>query len=132
MQRKIFVCGKRSGAHVSQGSNFVRVTGPLAYNGSHMKFAVFANYTTDKAKTAEIRPFHRKHLGEVLANGKLAISGPFIGDAGGLFVYETDTQEECEALLKTDPFVINGIITSYTIYPWNAIFFNPELLKPPA
>ena len=96
-----------------------------------MKFAVLATYTPDKAKTAEIRPFHRKYLAEVHAKGKLAISGPFVGDAGGLMVYETDSQEECEALLNADPFVTNGIITSWTIYHWNPVFFNPAVLKPP-
>jgi uncharacterized protein YciI len=97
-----------------------------------MKFAVLATYTSDKAKTAEVRPLHRKYLTDVFTKGKLAISGPFIGDGGGLMVYETDTQEECEALLNGDPFVVNGVITSWAIYPWNPVFFNPAHLKPPA
>ena len=97
-----------------------------------MKFAVLATYTADKPKIAEVRPLHRKYLTEVHAKGKLAISGPFVGDGGGLMVYETDSQEECEALLKSDPFVTNGVITSWIIYPWNPVFFNPSVLKLPS
>jgi uncharacterized protein YciI len=93
-----------------------------------MKFAVLATYTTDKAKTAEIRPLHRAHLTDLFKKGKLAISGPFGDDSGGLLVFEAESKEEVEALLAGDPFVKNGVITSTVIQYWNTVFVNAELL----
>ncbi|MFQ3592065.1 MAG: YciI family protein, partial [Gemmataceae bacterium] len=59
-----------------------------------MKVAALIEYTSDKDKIAAIRPSHRQYLGELLAAGKLAISGPTLDDWGAIIVYEADSLEE--------------------------------------
>jgi uncharacterized protein YciI len=93
-----------------------------------MKFAAIIEYGPDLSKIAEIRPKHREYLGGLLKDGKLAISGPFTDDSGGLLVYETETVEEAERLIAEDPFSKAGVFATWRIRPWNPVFGNPALL----
>jgi uncharacterized protein YciI len=93
-----------------------------------MKFAAIIDYGPDLSKIAEFRPKHRVYLTELLNNGKLAISGPFVDDSGGLIVYETDSVEEAEKLISEDPFSKVGVFAKWSIRPWNPVFANPALL----
>lgn len=94
-----------------------------------MKFAAIIEYTQDKDKIQEIRPTHREYLGQLLEQGKLAVSGPITDDSGALIVYEADTVEEAEKLLQGDPFHKNGIFVSYKIRPWNPVMINADLFS---
>jgi hypothetical protein len=92
-----------------------------------MKFAAIIEYIQDRAKIAEIRPTHRQYLTSLKETGRLAASGPFTDDSGALIVYEANTREEAEALLRGDPFCQNGIFVSWQIRPWNPVMANREL-----
>jgi uncharacterized protein YciI len=92
-----------------------------------MKYAAVIAYSQDKDKVEAVRPTHRQYLKDLLASGKLAVSGPFTDGYGALLVYEAATGEEAEALLKGDPFHANGIFLSWTIRPWNTVMANREL-----
>jgi uncharacterized protein YciI len=92
-----------------------------------MKFAADIVYAKDPAKIAEVRPAHREYLKQLLDSGHLAISGPFTDDSGGLLVYEAETQEEAEALLRNDPFAKAGVFVSWTMRGWRVIMSNPAL-----
>jgi uncharacterized protein YciI len=91
-----------------------------------MKFAAIIEYTQDKTKIAEIRPVHRQYLSSLLEQGRLAAAGPFTDDSGALIVYEANSKEEAETILKGDPFHHNGIFLSYVIRPWNPVINNPQ------
>jgi uncharacterized protein YciI len=93
-----------------------------------MKFATVIEYTTDKAKIAEVRPVHRKYLDSLKAANKLALSGPFAHDGGALIVYEADSQEEAENLLRNDPFAQAGVFVKWEMNPWSLLFVNRALL----
>lgn len=97
-----------------------------------MKFAAVIAYDPQDSRLAEVRPPHRKYLADLLEQNKLVISGPFTEGGGALIVYETANKEEAEALLAADPFTTSGVFTSWTIRPWNPIFFHQGHLKPPA
>jgi uncharacterized protein len=92
-----------------------------------MKFAAIIEYIQDKAKIAEARPIHRQYLASLKDKGQLAISGPFTDDWGALIVYEANSKEEAETLLRGDPFHQNGIFVSWTIRPWNTVIANRDL-----
>jgi uncharacterized protein YciI len=92
-----------------------------------MKCAAIIEYTRDAAKIAAARPAHREYLKGLLESGRLAISGPFIDDSGGLLIYETETLEEAEALLREDPFTKSGVFLNWTIRAWKPIMANPAL-----
>lgn len=93
-----------------------------------MKFAALIEYTSDKEKIAAVRPEHRRYLSELIATGRLAISGPTLDDWGAIIVYEAENQEQAENLLRADPFHAAGVFVRWTWRPWNPIFGNKALL----
>ena len=93
-----------------------------------MKWAATIEYITDTAKIGEIRPAHRAYLPSLMEKNQLALSGPFEDNYGALIVYEADTLEAAEALLKADPFHANGVFVRWVIRPWKLIFVNPKVL----
>jgi uncharacterized protein YciI len=92
-----------------------------------MKFAAMIEYVSDKDKIESIRPTHRVYLRSLLEKGKLAIAGPTLDGYGALIVYEADSAEEAEALIKGDPFHANGIFVKWVVRPWNTVMANREL-----
>jgi uncharacterized protein YciI len=95
-----------------------------------MKWAAIIEYTADTAKIAEIRPVHREYLSKLLETGQLAIAGPLLDDSGAIIVYEADTAEAAETLLREDPFHHAGVFVRWTLKPWKTVFANPALLPP--
>ena len=93
-----------------------------------MKFAAVIEYVSDVAKVQQLRPVHRQYLKSLRERGQLAICGPFTDDSGALIVYEADSAEEAERLLRADPFNQNGIFVTYQLRPWNPVIANRELL----
>jgi uncharacterized protein len=87
-----------------------------------MKFAVVYTYPEDKSAIAEARPRHREYLSSLSQQGKLHAAGPFAGDAGALIIYETESQDEVEALIAADPFRAAGVFASWTVHPWTKVF----------
>jgi uncharacterized protein YciI len=92
-----------------------------------MKFAAVIEYIQDKDRIEAIRPTHRQYLKSLLAKGQLAISGPYLDGYGALIVYEANSAEEAETILKGDPFHANGIFVRWVIRPWNPVMANREL-----
>jgi uncharacterized protein YciI len=93
-----------------------------------MRFAAVIEYIQDRDRIEAIRPVHRQYLLSLLGKGQLAIAGPFTDDHGALIVYEANTADEAEALLKGDPFHANGIFARWVIRPWKVVMSNHELL----
>ena len=93
-----------------------------------MKFAAIIEYITDQQKIESIRPTHREYLRSLIAKGQLAISGPFTDVPGALIVYEANSAEEAETILKGDPFHAAGVFVRWTIRPWNPVMANRDLL----
>jgi uncharacterized protein YciI len=86
-----------------------------------MKYAAIIEYITDAEKVQSIRPVHREYLSKLKEQGKLAASGPFQDGSGALIIYETETAEDAEALVREDPFNQNGVFVSWVIRPWNQV-----------
>ncbi|MSR30167.1 MAG: hypothetical protein EXR99_01555 [Gemmataceae bacterium] len=91
-----------------------------------MKYAARIEYIQDVEKINSVRPAHRAYLENLLSTGKLAASGPFTDGYGALIVYETETREGAEGLIKGDPFFQNGIFVKWDLHPWKCVFFSPE------
>ena len=93
-----------------------------------MKFAAVIEYTPDKSKIAQFRPPHREYLMVLRKAGKAAMAGPFIDDSGGLLIYEAESKEEVEQMIRADPFGQGGVFVSWTIRPWNLLWVNNDLM----
>ena len=86
-----------------------------------MKFATVFAYGNQHL-IDEVRPKHREYLTSLKEQGKLFASGPFEDDSGALIIYESDSQEDAEALVEGDPFREAGVFQSYTMKPWRQVF----------
>lgn len=98
----------------------------IADSTYHMKQYWFVLYTKgdgpalDSLTAATLQQEHLAHQDAQAAKGLLVMGGPYgKNDEGwrGLLLYDCDTREEVEALLKQDPLVRAGRLT-YTIAPW--------------
>ena len=87
-----------------------------------MKYAASIEYLQDATVVEAHRPAHRAYLTRLLDGGKLFASGPYADGSGALIVYEADTPEEADALLKADPFHAAGVFLKWTVRPWKVIF----------
>jgi uncharacterized protein YciI len=95
-----------------------------------MKYAAIIEYTTDTAKIAATRPAHREYLKTLLESGRLAISGPFADDRGGILVYEANSVQEVEEMLRDDPFTKAGVFEKVQIREWRVVMANSGLCVP--
>lgn len=93
-----------------------------------MRWAAVIQYIPDAATVQAHRPAHREYLSGLLAAGQLACAGPFLDDFGALIVYEADTQEAAEGLIRNDPFHAAGVFVRWTVRPWKVVFSNPRLM----
>ena len=86
-----------------------------------MKYAASIEYLQDPAVVEAHRPAHRAYLTKLLDEGKLFASGPYADGSGALIIYEADTPEAADALLKADPFHTAGVFLKWTVRPWKVI-----------
>ena len=93
-----------------------------------MKYAASIEYSQDTKLVEALRPAHREYLSALLANGLLFASGPYADGSGALIIYEADTPDEAERLLKSDPFHAAGVFLNWQMRPWKVVFSNPKLL----
>ena len=93
-----------------------------------MKYAATIEYITDAATVNAHRPAHRAYLTSLVEQDKLFASGPFDDAPGALIVYEAESMEAAEALLRADPFHAAGVFVRWKIRPWKVVFGNPRLL----
>ncbi|MBC6492562.1 YciI family protein [Flavihumibacter stibioxidans] len=73
----------------------------------------------DSATAANIQKGHLDNINRLYYEGKIKVAGPF-GDRGnwlGIFIFDCETRQEVESLLKTDPAISSGRLT-YDIRPW--------------
>lgn len=96
-----------------------------------MTYAAVIEYVPDTALVAAHRPTHRAYLADLLAKGKLACAGPFLDDFGALIVYQAESPEAAEELIRNDPFHAAGVFVRWTIRPWKVVMASPQLLPTP-
>jgi uncharacterized protein YciI len=87
-----------------------------------MKYATSIEYLQDAAIVEAHRPAHRAYLTSLLEKGQLFASGPYADGSGALIIYEADSPEAAEALLKADPFHAAGVFLRWTMRPWKMVF----------
>jgi uncharacterized protein len=96
--------------------------------GQPMKFVNFISYVPNIGKIEAVRPLHRAYAEGLRNQGKIVVAGPFRDGAGALIVYETETQQDAEALATNDPFFREGVWARYEIHPWDILGVNHALL----
>ena len=87
-----------------------------------MMYAASIEYLQDAAVVDAHRPAHRAYLTSLLDQGQLFASGPYADGTGALIVYQADSADAAEALLKADPFHTAGVFLRWTLRPWKVVF----------
>ncbi len=86
-----------------------------------MKYVMFYETAPDAIEKARTHyPAHRTRLDEFHRRGVLLMAGPWSNPAEGalgIFV----SREAAEEFIKEDPFVVNGVISKWTIKEWNEV-----------
>ena len=86
------------------------------------KFVSIITFSADTEKRLEIRPKHREYLTQLLEQGKLHESGPFVDDTGALIIYEAADETEARALIAADPYAGTGVIADSQLREWKRVF----------
>ena len=87
-----------------------------------MKYVMF--YETapgglEKARTHY--PAHRARLEAFHARGSLLMAGPWVNPTDGAMGIFT-SREAAEEFIGEDPFILNGVVGSWTIREWSEVF----------
>ncbi|SHE71255.1 YciI family protein [Chryseobacterium takakiae] len=86
----------------------------------------------DKAKMTELMKGHLANIGKLADEEKIVVAGPFLEknkeNYRGMFIFNTQSKEEAEQWVKTDPAVQAGVF-SYEIFPWYGSAALPMYLK---
>lgn len=67
------------------------------------------------------RAAHLAHATSYEKRGMLLLGGALDPPDFAYLIFKTDSQEEVEAFVKADPYVINGIVTAHEIRAWNVV-----------
>lgn len=84
-------------------------------------YVVTYGYAADPIELNQVRPTHREWLAAQLAEGKLLASGPMVDRPSALLIFKSDSIEELNILLDSDPFELAGMIGERTIEAWNPV-----------
>lgn len=67
-------------------------------------------------------PFRTEHLSRARAacsRGELILGGALADPIdGAVLLFSGETPESAEAFAKSDPYVLNGLVTSWRVRPW--------------
>jgi uncharacterized protein len=83
-----------------------------------VKYVLFYESGDDVMTLAPLHfPAHQARWHEFAENGRLLAIGPFADGAGAMSVFAT--RAAAEEFAEGDPFVVNGVVRSWSIREWN-------------
>jgi uncharacterized protein YciI len=96
-----------------------------------MYFALL--YETVPDYLARRGAFRAEHLAlaeRFRADGKLLLAGAFDPPDGALLVFRAERAEEVEAFARADPYVRNGLVSSWRVRPWTVVVGGDAAARP--
>ncbi len=90
-----------------------------------MKHVLYYQSASDFREKAPLHfAAHRAHWERFLADGTLLLIGPFANpEEGSMGVFSS--HESAEDFARNDPFVLNGVASSWVIREWNEALYDP-------
>ena len=67
------------------------------------------------------RPAHIKEVRDAHARGELVMAGALAEPAGALLVFRAADRTTAENFAKADPYVTEGLVTSWRVRPWTVV-----------
>ncbi len=96
---------------------------PTGVNSRAMYYLLRYEYVPDIVeRRAPFRAEHLSKASELHDRGVIAMAGA-AGDPPdhAVFVFATDRRDDVEEFARTDPYVLNGLVTDWRVDPWNVV-----------
>jgi len=82
-------------------------------------YDVVSDYSTKREK---FRSLHLEHVRMAYEQGELVLAGAFAEPAdGAVLVFRGSSPDEAENFAKTDPYVVNGLVTKWWVRKWTTV-----------
>jgi uncharacterized protein YciI len=88
-----------------------------------MHYLLFYEVVDDYvARREKYRDQHLALAGKAQARGELVLGGA-LGDPvdGALLLFQGDSPAAAERFARSDPYVVNGLVTSWRVRPWSTV-----------
>jgi uncharacterized protein YciI len=84
---------------------------------------LFYDYPPDYfERRAPLRPDHFVHAQRAVDAGSLLLAGAFPEEPhGGVLVFRADDASVAEEFARNDPYVLNGLVTSWRVREWTVV-----------
>ena len=87
-----------------------------------MYFALLYDVAPDYLKRRpEFRGAHLALADRFAREGKLLLAGAFDPPESALLLFEAGSAAEVEAFVREDPYVANGLVTSWRVKQWTVV-----------
>lgn len=90
-----------------------------------MRLLFFYLMADDPERVRAVAPRHAEHWQKAAPPGYLG--GPFADRSGGLITFEADNLAQAEQLVHDDPFLREGLLTSWWLEQWLAEAAAPTM-----
>jgi uncharacterized protein len=82
-------------------------------------------------KRMPFRPAHLKEVREAHSRGELVMAGALGEPAGALLVFRAADKSVPENFAQADPYVKEGLVTSWKVRPWTVVVGHDPSETPP-
>ena len=88
-----------------------------------MHYILFYEYASDYLeRRGEYREQHMSLAKASIDRGEFFLGGAFAEPAdGAAIIFKGSSQKVAESFAKADPYVINGLVTSWYVREWNTV-----------
>jgi uncharacterized protein YciI len=88
-----------------------------------MHFLLFYEAGSDyEERRKPYRAAHLQHARDAVARGELVLGGAYAHPAdGALLLFRGDPPAAAEQFAKTDPYVVNGVVTRWFVREWTTV-----------
>ena len=88
-----------------------------------MHYLLFYETCADyEERRKPFRAAHLQHAHAAVARGELVLGGAYAKPAdGALIVFRGDSPAAAEAFARTDPYVVNGLVTRWHVREWTTV-----------
>lgn len=88
-----------------------------------MHYVLFYDYVPDyMERRGALRGAHVEKVKGAIARGELFIGGAFADPAdGAMIVFSADTPDVAKEFARTDPYVVEGLVTKWWVREWTTV-----------
>jgi hypothetical protein len=95
----------------------------MEFGGTIMHYILFYDVVDDYvARRAQYRSLHLEHIRRAYERGDLVLAGALAEPVdGAVLVFRGASPKVAEEFAKNDPYVINGLVTTWRVRKWMTV-----------